>query len=267
MQAILVENLTKRFPPAYSGWRTFLQVVAPATVQALAGVSLEAQEGEVVALVGANGAGKSTLLRILSTLVVPTTGRAAVSGFDVARHAAQVRRRIGYHSGADFGFYGRLTGRQNLEFFAAMSGLESAETRHRIAELTEHLGLGPALDRQARGLSSGTINRLGLARAMLHRPPVLLLDEPTRSLDPVASAEFRALIKQIVRDQGATVIFASHILGEVEELAGRIALLSGGKTVAFDRPQALVAATHASSVSQAVEILLARAEASQGAAA
>lgn len=265
MQAILVENLSKRFPPAHSGWRTFLQIVAPATVQALAGVSLEASEDEVVALVGANGAGKSTLLRILSTLLVPTSGRALVAGLDVEHQSAQVRRRIGYHSGADFGFYGRLTGRENLEFFALMAGLRLREARERIAELSEHLGLGPALDRQTRGLSSGTINRLGLARALIHGPTVLLLDEPTRSLDPLAAAEFRSLLKELVHRRGTTVLFASHILSEVEELADRVALIDSGSLIAFDKPGALIAATGTSSVQQAVETLLSRASASAGA--
>jgi len=258
VQAILVENLAKQFPPSYSGWRTFLQVVAPATVRALGGVSFQVEEGKALAVVGENGAGKSTLLRILSTLLVPTEGRAVVAGFDVEREASRVRRHIGYHSGADFGFYGRLTGRENLEFFASMSGLPRPETNARIAELTEHLGLGPALERQTRGLSSGTINRLGLARAILHRPPVLLLDEPTRSLDPVASAEFRVVLKELVRRQGTTVLFASHILSEVEELADHVALIRGGSLVAFDTPEALRASTGSSSVQQAIETLLAR---------
>ncbi|MDE3135185.1 MAG: ABC transporter ATP-binding protein [Acidobacteriota bacterium] len=264
MQAILVEKLTKQFPPAYSGWRTFLQVVVPATVRALGGVSFHVDEGKVLALVGENGAGKSTLLRILSTLLLPTGGRAAIAGFDVEREPALVRRHIGYHSGADFGFYGRLTGRENLEFFASMNGLSRQETVARVAELTEHLGLAPALDRQARGLSSGTINRLGLARAILHRPPVLLLDEPTRSLDPVASAEFRVVLKDFVRRYGVTVLFASHILSEVEELADSVALLSGGSLVAFDTPEALRASTGCATASQAIEMLLAHAAASTG---
>lgn len=265
MQAILVENITKQFPPSYSGWRTFLQVVAPATVRALGGVSFDVEQGQVLAVVGENGAGKSTLLRILSTLLVPTTGRAVVGGFDVEREAARVRRHIGYHSGADFGFYGRLTGRENLEFFASMSGLSRQAANDRIAELTEHLGLAQALDRQTRGLSSGTINRLGLARAILHRPPVLLLDEPTRSLDPVASAEFRAVLKDLVRHHGTTVLFASHILSEVEELADRVALFSAGSLVAFDTPEALLVSTGSTTVQEAIERRLARAQPAAGA--
>ncbi len=258
MSTIIADEITKQFPPAYSGWRTLLQVVAPATVRALGTISFEVEEGTTFALVGENGAGKSTLLRILSTLLVPTTGRALVAGFDVERQSAQVRRRIGYHSGADFGFYGRLTGRENLEFFGAMSGLSAEATRERIAELTEHLGLGPALDRQTRTLSSGTINRLGLARAILHRPPVLLLDEPTRSLDPVAAAEFRAVLKDLVKRHGTTVLFASHILSEVEELAGRVALIRRGELLACETPDELRRSTGAATVQQAIENLLVR---------
>ena len=258
VSTILADRLTKQFPPAYSGWRTLLQVVARATVRALGTISFQVEEGTVLALVGENGAGKSTLLRILSTLLVPTSGRAMIAGFDVERQPAQVRRRIGYHSGADFGFYSRLTGRENLEFFGAMSGLSPQTTRQRIAELTEHLGLGPALERQTRTLSSGTINRLGLARAILHRPPVVLLDEPTRSLDPVASAEFRTVLKDLVKRQGTTVLFASHILSEVEELADQVALIRGGELLACDAPVALRRSTGAPTVQQAIENLLAR---------
>jgi ABC-2 type transport system ATP-binding protein len=259
VQAIRAENLTKLFPPAYSGWKTFLQIVAPFTVRALSDVSFAVELGEVLALVGENGAGKSTLLRILSTLLVPTSGSARVAGFDVERDAANIRRSIGYHSGADFGFYGRLTGRENLHFFASMNGLSPQEADRRIDELCERFDLLPALERQARGLSSGTINRLGLARALLHRPAVLLLDEPTRSLDPVAAAEFRHVLQNMVVQNGTTVVLASHILSEVEELASQIALLRGGRIVAFDTAKGLMSRTGCASVQQAVETLLMRA--------
>jgi ABC-type multidrug transport system ATPase subunit len=258
VSTILADQITKQFPPAYSGWRTFLQVVAPATVRALETISFEVEAGTTFAVVGENGAGKSTLLRILSTLLVPTSGQALIAGFDVERQPAQVRRRIGYHSGADFGFYSRLTGRENLEFFGAMSGLSPQASRRRIVELTDHLGLGPALDMQTRTLSSGTINRLGLARAILHRPPVVLLDEPTRSLDPVAAAEFRAVLKDLVKSQGTTVLFASHILSEVEELADRVALIRRGELVACETPPALLRSTGAATLQQAIETLLMR---------
>src|SRR6202030_2788437 len=191
--------------------------------------------GEVLAMVGANGAGKSTLLRILTTLPIPTRGRAQVCGFDVAREPAKVRLQIGYHTGGDSCFYSRLSARENLLLFAGLNNLSGAKASKRIAELTGPFGLGDLLDRQARTLSTGNVHRLGLARAMMHRPSVLILDEPTRSLDPLAAGGFpRFLLREIVGAHGTTLIFASHTLTEVEQLAGRIAMLDGGQLLACD---------------------------------
>ena len=133
MPAIVVENLEKYFPPALSGWRSLIQPFAPATACALAGVSFALERGEAVALVGHNGAGKTTLMRILATLVLPTRGRAMLGGFDIARDAERARQQLGYHTGGDEGFYGRLSGRENLAFFAAMNNLTGADARARIA--------------------------------------------------------------------------------------------------------------------------------------
>jgi ABC-2 type transport system ATP-binding protein len=227
----------------------------------LRGISFEVHPGEVLALVGANGAGKSTLLRILTTLLIPTAGRAEVCGFDVAREPAKVRLQIGYHTGGDACFYSRLTARENLLLFAGLNNLSSAEALHRIAELTGPFGLGELLDRQVRTLSTGNIHRLGLARAMLHRPSVLILDEPTRSLDPLAAAEFRRfLLRDIVGAHGATLIFASHTLAEVEQLSGRIAVLDGGRLLAYDTLAGLrAAAGNTDTLEQSLEILTRRA--------
>jgi ABC-2 type transport system ATP-binding protein len=252
--AIHVENLEKRFPPTPTGWRAFLQPLLRPTLPALRGISFGVAPGESLALIGSNGAGKSTLLRILATLILPTSGRAAITGFDVERQPSRVRRQIGYHSGADAGFYSRLSGRENLEFFAAMNDQIGAEARRRIAEVVELLSLAEAMDRQVRTLSTGTINRLSLARALLHGPAILLLDEPTRSLDPLAAAEFRRFLKQtVVLQRGTTLLFASHTLGEVEELADRVALLDDGRLAACDSPAGLRAATGASTLANALE--------------
>jgi len=233
--AVSLEKVEKYFPPASSGWRSLLDPVSRLTVPALRGISFELNQGEVLALVGANGAGKSTLLRILTTLLLPTHGRAQVCGFDVAREPAKVRPQIGYHTGADACFYSRLSARENLVLFAALNNLSAHEASRRIAELSGPFGLGALLDRQVRTLSTGNIHRLGLARAMLHRPSVLLLDEPTRSLDPLSAAEFRRfLLHQIVGVHGTTLIFASHTLTEVEQLASRIAVLDAGHLLACD---------------------------------
>ncbi len=257
--ALCVENLEKYFPPATSGWRALLQPIANLSVPALRGVSFDVKPGEVLALVGANGAGKSTLLRILTTLLLPTRGRAEVCGFDVAREPERVRRQLGYHTGADACLYARLSGRENLELFAELNNLRHADASRRIADLTDLLGLGALLDRQVRTLSTGNVHRLGLARAMLHQPSVLLLDEPTRSLDPLAAAEFRRfLLQQIVAERGTTVLFASHTLAEVEQLAGRIAVLDKGRMLICGTPSAVKAAAGAETLENSLEILAGR---------
>ena len=144
--ALILDNLEKYFPPAASGWRAILHPIPRLTLPALRGISFEVKQGEVLALVGANGAGKSTLLRILTTLLIPTRGRAQVCGFDVAREPAKVRLQIGYHTGADACFYSRLTARENLVLFAGLNNLSSAEASLRIAELTGPFGIGELLD-------------------------------------------------------------------------------------------------------------------------
>jgi ABC-2 type transport system ATP-binding protein len=258
--ALSLENVEKYFPPAASGWRALLHPVSRLTVPALRGISFEVKPGEVLAVVGANGAGKSTLLRILTTLLIPTRGRAQVCGFDVAREPAKVRLRIGYHTGGDACFYSRLSAKENLMLFAVLNNISEDEASKRIAEITGPFGLGELLDRQVRTLSTGNVHRLGLARAMLHRPSILILDEPTRSLDPLAAAEFRRfLLRDIVGAHGTTMIFASHTLAEVEQLAGRIAVLDNGLMLACDTLAGLKSATGAGTLEESLEILTRRA--------
>jgi ABC-type multidrug transport system ATPase subunit len=258
--ALCLENVEKYFPPAASGWRAFVQPVSRLTVPALRGISLEVKPGEILAVVGANGAGKSTLLRILTTLLIPTRGRAQVCGFDVAREPAKVRLQIGYHTGGDACFYSRLSARENLVLFAGLNNISAAETAKRIAEITGPFGLGELLDRQVRTLSTGNIHRLGLTRAMLHRPSVLILDEPTRSLDPLAAAEFRRfLLRDIVGTHGTTMIFASHMLAEVEQLASRVAVLDSGRLLSCDTVAGLKGAAGADTLEESLEILTRRA--------
>jgi ABC-type multidrug transport system ATPase subunit len=257
--AITAESLKKSFPPARSGWRTFFQPFEKPTVVALAGVSLEVREGEAVALLGTNGAGKSTLLRILATLLVPTSGRAQVAGHDTVQESSEVRRRLGYHAGTDHGFYPRLTARQNLLFFGRLNQLSRSAAFRRIATLAEQFQLGEALDRQVRTLSSGTVQRLSLARALLHQPSVLLLDEPTRSLDAIAAAEFRRFLKaEILRKGNTSLLFASHTLPEVELLADRVTVIDSGRLLACDTPSTLKRSTGASSLEEVFLRLTAR---------
>ena len=257
--AISVESLEKYFPPARTGWRALLQPVVRPTERALAGISFSVQPAEAVAIVGPNGAGKSTLLRVLATLIIPTRGRAWIAGCDVERDASRARSQFGYHTG-DEGFYSRLSGRENLAFFAAMNNISGAEARRRITLAAERMGISGELDRQVRTFSTGTTHRLGLARALLHQPAILLLDEPTRSLDPLAAADFRRLLKDdLVRQHGTTLLFASHTLSEVEEMADRVILLEEGRIIAFDSPRGLCAMAGAVTFEGAITHLARRA--------
>ena len=250
--AITIDSLKKSFPPARSGWRTFLQPFEKPTTVALDGLSLEVREGETVALLGTNGAGKSTLLRILATLLVPTSGHARVAGHDTVQQSSEVRRRLGYHAGTDHGFYPRLTARQNLLFFGRLNQLSRSSASRRIATLADQFRLGETLDRQVRTLSSGTVQRLSLARALLHQPGVLLLDEPTRSLDAIAAAEFRRFLKaEVLRRGNTSLLFASHTLPEVELLADRVAVIDSGRLLACDTPSTLKLSTGAASLEEA----------------
>ena len=249
--AITIESLEKLFPAARSGWRAFIQPFEKPTVVALAGLSFEVREGESVAILGANGAGKSTLLRILATLLVPSGGHARIAGNDTVLQSREVRRRLGYHAGTDHGFYPRLTGRQNLHFFGSLNQLSTAMASQRISLLAEQFNIREALDRQVRTLSSGTVQRLSLVRALLHQPAVLLLDEPTRSLDAVGAAEFRRFLKSDVLQRGHTsLLFASHTLSEVELLADRVAVIDAGRLLACDTPSALKRITGVSTLEE-----------------
>ncbi|HYA63030.1 MAG TPA: ABC transporter ATP-binding protein [Candidatus Sulfotelmatobacter sp.] len=250
--AITIDSLEKWFPPVHSGWRAFVQPFAAPTAPALRGITLQVKQGEAVALLGTNGAGKTTLLRILATLLLPTRGAAVVAGFDSAREPTEVRRHLGYHAGSDLGFYPRLTGRENLRFFGRLNHLTDSYLYTRIPALAQRFELASSLDRQVRALSAGTIQRLSLLRALLHQPRVLLLDEPTRSLDAIAAAEFRRFLKsEVVARQGTSLLFASHTLPEIEFLADRVAVLNEGKLVAFDAAAALKSRSGAASLEEA----------------
>jgi ABC-2 type transport system ATP-binding protein len=257
--AIILDSLEKWFPPAFSGWRAFLQPFAPSTSPALRGISLEVKQGEAVGLLGANGAGKTTLLRILATLLLPTKGSASLAGNDTVKDAPAVRRQLGYHAGSDLGFYSRLTGRQNLLFFGRLNHLPDAFSAERIRKLSERFGLANTLDRQARTLSSGTIQRLSLLRALLHQPKVLLLDEPTRSLDAIAAADFRHFLKtEVLAGHDTALLFASHTMQEIDLLADRVAILDEGKLLAFDTPANLRSRTSSATLEGAFARLTGR---------
>lgn len=164
-----------------------------------------------------------------------------MAGFDTRSQSREVRRSLGYHAGSDHGFYPRLTARQNLLFFARLNQLTPSRAEARIAQLAAQFHLKDLLHRQVRTLSSGTVQRLSLVRALLHEPSVLLLDEPTRSLDVLGAGEFRRFLKsEVLRAGATTLLFASHTLPEVELLADRIAIIDAGRLLACDTLAALL---------------------------
>lgn len=208
------------------------------TVTALNQVTVSVGRGEIFALLGPNGAGKTTLLKILASLMIPDSGQVRIFGQDLAKNEDRVKPWISFTQSEERSFYWRLTGRQNLEFFAALYGLNSREARRRIAHVAKVFGIED-LEKPYQEYSTGTKNRLALARSLLVEARLLLMDEPTRSLDPAAAAHWRALIRKSTAEHGLTVLFTSHNTTEVEGLADRMAILCDGKVAACGSLQEL----------------------------
>ncbi|HEY3262838.1 MAG TPA: ABC transporter ATP-binding protein [Pseudonocardiaceae bacterium] len=198
-------------------------------VRAVRGMSLQAAPGEVTALVGPNGAGKTTLLLVLATLLTPDAGEVRVAGRDPVTEPDAVRARMGWSPDV-FGMYDNLTAREYLEFFAAAYRLTRAAARSRATELLELARLGDYGDQPVHVLSRGQKQRLALTRALVHRPAVLLLDEPAAGLDPHSRVELRLLLRRLAAE-GAAVLISSHILSDLEEMADRVVFVDQGVTV------------------------------------
>ena len=184
-------------------------------------LNLTVRAGEVFGLLGPNGAGKTTTILMLLGLSEPTSGRAEVVGFDPTRQPLEVKRRVGYLPD-DVGFYAELTGRQNMRYTAALNGIERHEANDRIGELLEQVGLADAADRRVEEYSRGMRQRLGLADALVKDPSVVILDEPTASIDPAGVTEVLALIQTLARENGVTVLLSSHLLGQVQSVSDRV---------------------------------------------
>ena len=242
--AISIDRVSKTYPAPLAGLRGFFRMRTRAPVEALREVTFDVREGEIFGLIGRNGAGKTTLAKIVATLVQPTDGAVTVRGFDSVRDDEQVRAQVGLASAEERSFYWRLTVEQNLVFFARLYGLGAGAARRRIGELLELVELGELRRRRFGELSTGNKQRMAVARALLNSPPILLLDEPTRSLDPLAAARMRGIIGSLARGPSpVTVLLTSHNLAEVEELCERVAVISRGRIRAVDTPQRL-RATH-----------------------
>ena len=199
-------------------------------IEAVRGVSFSARDGQITGLLGPNGAGKSTTLRMLYTVLKPDQGDALINGTSVTADALAARRSIGVLShGA--GVYNNLTARENITYFGELHGLDRAERDARASELIEMLEMQPFADRLAKGFSQGQKLKTALARALVHRPRNVLLDEPTNGLDVMAVRNLRKLLGQL-RDAGHCVLFSSHVMQEVEQLCDEVVVINGGQVVA-----------------------------------
>ncbi|MEG8183195.1 ABC transporter ATP-binding protein [Nocardia terpenica] len=207
----------------------------PGGIRALCDVDLTVRVGEVYGLLGPNGAGKTTLCRILSTVLIPTSGTARVMGHDVVADADAVKRSIGIVFGGDRGLYPRLTARENLRFWAALYGSRSRELRRRCDELLDRVGLGERAGDRVDTMSRGMKQRLHLARGLVADPPVLILDEPTSGMDPVAAHDFRALVAEL-RSDGRTILLTTHDMAEAEAVCDRVSLVDHGRILATRAP-------------------------------
>ena len=207
----------------------------------LRGISLEAESGEIFGLLGPNGAGKTTTLRIVCTLLAPDTGSVEVLGFDTRSAPEDVRRRVGVVT-ADIGVYPRLSARENITYFAELSGVADGEISQRVASVLERLDMVSFADQRAESLSSGQKQKVAIARAIVHDPAVLMFDEPTSNLDVLASREIRNFMVES-RERGKCVIFSTHVLHDAERLCDRITILHEGTVVATG-PTAEVRGAH-----------------------
>jgi len=222
MTAVLVDDLVVRFDE----------------IEAVRGVSFAVAPGEVFGLLGPNGAGKTTTIRVLTTLLPPTSGRALVAGHDVVRDGLAVRREIGYVPQA-ISVDGALTAAENLEFYGRVTGVPKHERRERIEQAVEAMELGSFLGRLGRTLSGGMLRRLEIATALLNRPRILFLDEPTVGLDPVARGLVWERLEELREDAGTTILVTTHQMDEAERHCDRIAIVDHGSLAAQGTPTEL----------------------------
>lgn len=206
-------------------------------VQALAGVSFTARDGQTTALLGPNGAGKTTLLRLLVGLLQRDQGSISIDGLDPARDALQVRNNIGFLTD-QFGLYERLTTREHLVYFGELHGMDARAIRRRSEEVVALLAMDDIIDRRTKGFSQGQRVKVALARTLLHQPRHLLLDEPTRGLDVMSTRALRRALA-ILREEGCCIVLATHVMQEVTHLCDDVIVIARGQTVAQGSPQEL----------------------------
>lgn len=234
---LICDNLSKQFK------------TKTGVVKAVDGVSFRAEDGQITGLLGPNGAGKTTTLRMLYTLMRPDTGTVSVDGVDIFRDAEAARRRLGVLPDAR-GVYKRLTARENIEYFGRLHGMDEALIRERTARLVAALGMEEILDRQAEGFSQGQRTKTAIARALVHDPKNVILDEPTNGLDVMTTRGLRHFLQQL-KAEGRCVVFSSHIMQEVAALCDRIVIIAKGRVVAQGTPDELRSLTGESNLEEA----------------
>lgn len=205
---------------------------------AVDGISFDVKRGEIFGILGENGAGKTTTIKMLITLLAPTSGVCKVLGYDTFGEEKKIRNRINFIFGGEMGVYRRLSGRDNLQYFANLYHIPMAEARKKVNEVLEIVGLTDKADALVETYSKGMIQRLQIARGLMNDAEILFMDEPTIGLDPLGARALRNLIKTL-KEHGKTIVLTTHYLYEAEELCDRIAIMNKGKIVALDTPQGL----------------------------
>jgi len=222
-----IKNVSKTY--VVRNFAAIMRLRSPQQSIALRGVSFDLRAGEITALLGPNGAGKTTLATIIADLTRADSGQVTVAGVPVPERSREAQQQIGYLTTNDRSFFWRLSGRKNLEFFAALQGFRQAEARQRTTEMLERFKLTSHADRPFHTYSTGMKKRLGLARAFLHDPKEVILDEPTNGLDARSTAELLELVRSQLQRTGKPVLWATHRAEEVERLCDRVIVLIGGE--------------------------------------
>jgi ABC-2 type transport system ATP-binding protein len=252
---VRIENLTKTY---HTRQRKGLFKSEEKLVEALKGVSLEIKPGEIFGLLGPNGAGKTTLIKCLTTLLLPTAGEAWINGYHLTKADNQIRATVGCMLMGERGLYWKLTGRENMIFFGALYHLGPAERRRRADEIIERLHLGDIADRAVETYSSGQKMKLAFAKALINDAPLLILDEPTNTLDLPSARELRAVVHEL-NQEGKTVIYTTHIMAEAETMCDRVAIIDRGEVLALGNVPELKASLNREAVIRIEGVISAKA--------
>jgi ABC-2 type transport system ATP-binding protein len=244
--SIQTVNMTKRFAKKkHRGFFSFLRREKSKKKNhitvALDKVNIKIRPGELFGLLGPNGSGKTTMIKCLSTILIPDEGTALVNGFDTRKQTQKVRASLGMVVGGERTLYWKLTARDNLMYFSSLYKMQKRHAKKRIDELLEVFQLSDRADERLEDYSTGMRQKVAIARALLHDPPILLLDEPTLGLDPNFARQIRKQIRELSKKQGKTVLLTTHYMDEADQLCDRVAFINSGKIVAVDTPNRLKA--------------------------